>query len=76
LRRKQASEPAAEILSEAKDLLFPCSCFFLLLLLRAASRHSGLAAFGGFSWPHEMSGAYPITLPGWLHRCHPAKIKP
>lgn len=43
----------------------------LLLLLRAARRYSGLAAFGSFSWQHEMSGAYPITLPGWLHRhCH------
>jgi hypothetical protein len=29
----------------------------VLLLLRAARRYSGLAAFGGFSWPHEMSAA-------------------
>jgi hypothetical protein len=28
----------------------------VLRLLRAR-RHSGLAAFGGFSWPHEMSAA-------------------
>jgi len=27
LRRKPASEPAAEILSEAKDLLFPLTAF-------------------------------------------------
>jgi hypothetical protein len=44
---------------------------FLLLLLYAARRHSGLAAFGSFSWQYEMSGAYPITLLDWLHRhCH------